>query len=142
MAPRRSAALGLRLVGEDGLLPAITQHLMQAALEEHLAAEAERIGAFLPACGAVRSPRGADDQTSLIPDPLVCQTTCSGAGRLPSCAVQAEYGVDLCQDWFSAVQLAVIEAVTMAEPSPRPCLPATTAKPLGAPPSVLEPAAA
>ncbi|MFD7057579.1 transposase [Streptomyces mirabilis] len=39
---------GLRLVGEDGLLPAITQHLMQAALEaeldEHLAAEAERGG--------------------------------------------------------------------------------------------------
>src|SRR5690606_34437551 len=39
---------GLRLVGEDGLLPAITQHLMQAALEaeldEHLADEAERGG--------------------------------------------------------------------------------------------------
>jgi putative transposase len=39
---------GLRLVGEGGLLPAITQHLMQAALEaeleEHLAAEAERVG--------------------------------------------------------------------------------------------------
>ncbi|WP_166027471.1 hypothetical protein [Streptomyces chilikensis] len=39
---------GLRLVGEAGLLPAITQHLMQAALEaeleKHLAAEAERAG--------------------------------------------------------------------------------------------------
>ncbi|MER5359061.1 transposase [Streptomyces sp. NPDC002785] len=39
---------GLRPVGEDGLLPAVTQHLMQAALEaeldEHLAAEAERGG--------------------------------------------------------------------------------------------------
>ncbi|WP_406016815.1 transposase (plasmid) [Streptomyces sp. NBC_00984] len=39
---------GLKLVGEQGLLPAITQHLMQAALEaemeEHLAAEAERVG--------------------------------------------------------------------------------------------------
>jgi putative transposase len=39
---------GLKLVGEDGLLPLITQHLMQAALEaeleEHLAAEAQRTG--------------------------------------------------------------------------------------------------
>ncbi|KMS71234.1 hypothetical protein ACM01_27870 [Streptomyces viridochromogenes] len=40
---------GLRLVGEDGPLPAIKQHLMQAALESELdeylaAAEAERGG--------------------------------------------------------------------------------------------------
>ncbi|MFJ8021471.1 transposase [Streptomyces sp. NPDC096311] len=38
----------LQLVGEDGLLPAITQYLVQAALEaemeERLAAEAERVG--------------------------------------------------------------------------------------------------
>ena len=39
---------GLRLMGEGGLLPEIAQHLMQAALEaemdEHLAAEAGRVG--------------------------------------------------------------------------------------------------
>ncbi|ELP66001.1 transposase [Streptomyces turgidiscabies] len=39
---------GLRLMGEGGLLPELAQHLMQAALEaemdEHLAAEAGRIG--------------------------------------------------------------------------------------------------
>ncbi len=48
LAQDQVRAGGLRLVGEDGLLPAITQHLMQAALEaeleEHLAAEAERAG--------------------------------------------------------------------------------------------------
>ncbi|MGW0494408.1 hypothetical protein ACWD0Z_02955, partial [Streptomyces sp. NPDC003007] len=48
LAQDRVRGGGLRLVGEDGLLPAITQHLMQAALEaeleEHLAAEAERGG--------------------------------------------------------------------------------------------------
>ncbi|MFH8516787.1 hypothetical protein ACH4CE_17045 [Streptomyces gelaticus] len=48
LAKDRVRSGGLRLVGEDGLLPAITQHLMQAALEaeleEHLAAEAERAG--------------------------------------------------------------------------------------------------
>ena len=39
---------GLRLMGEGGLLPELAQHLMQAALEAemdvHLAAEAERVG--------------------------------------------------------------------------------------------------
>ncbi|MET7391852.1 IS256 family transposase [Streptomyces sp. NPDC005444] len=39
---------GLRLMGEGGLLPELAQHLMQAALEaemdEHLAAEAGRVG--------------------------------------------------------------------------------------------------
>jgi hypothetical protein len=53
LAQDRVRGGGLRLVGEDGLLPAITQHLMQAALEaeleEHLAAEAE--------CGGGRGSR-------------------------------------------------------------------------------------
>nr|WTB31055.1 transposase [Streptomyces sp. NBC_00830] len=48
LAQDQVRAGGLKLVGEGGLLPAITQHLMQAALEaeleEHLAAESERVG--------------------------------------------------------------------------------------------------
>ena len=48
LAQDQVRAGGLKLVGEGGLLPAITQHVMQAALEteleEHLAAEAERAG--------------------------------------------------------------------------------------------------
>jgi transposase-like protein len=48
LAAGQVQAGGLRLMGEGGLLPRLTQHLMQAALEaeldQHLAAEAVRVG--------------------------------------------------------------------------------------------------
>jgi putative transposase len=48
LARDRVRAGGLKLLGEDGLLPLITQQLMQAALDaemdEHLAAEADPVG--------------------------------------------------------------------------------------------------
>jgi putative transposase len=48
LAAERVRAGGLRLMGEGGLLPQLTRHLMQAALEaemdQHLAAEADRVG--------------------------------------------------------------------------------------------------
>ncbi|MEU6012154.1 IS256 family transposase [Streptomyces sp. NPDC047453] len=48
LAAEKVRGEGLRLMGEGGLLPELTQHLMQAALEaemdEHLAAEAGRVG--------------------------------------------------------------------------------------------------
>ncbi|MFD4977379.1 transposase [Streptomyces sp. NPDC058424] len=48
LAAEKVRGEGLRLMGEGGLLPELAQHLMQAALEaemdEHLAAEAGRVG--------------------------------------------------------------------------------------------------
>lgn len=48
LAAEKVAGGGLRLMGEGGLLPELAQHLMQAALEaemdQHLAAEAGRVG--------------------------------------------------------------------------------------------------
>ncbi|MFF4145300.1 transposase [Streptomyces sp. NPDC001698] len=48
LAAEKTAAGGLKLMGEGGVLPELAQHLMQAALEAemdlHLAAEAGRVG--------------------------------------------------------------------------------------------------
>ncbi|WP_456107179.1 transposase [Peterkaempfera bronchialis] len=48
LAAEKAAGGGLRLMGEGGILPELAQHLMQAALEaemdQHLAAEAGRVG--------------------------------------------------------------------------------------------------
>ena len=63
LAQDQVRAGGLKLVGEGGLLPAITQHLMQAALEteleEHLAAEAERAGGRRSPTQEAGPPSGA-----------------------------------------------------------------------------------